>query len=295
MTAAEECQDLVCSPCPLCGEQGSLLQVERRNGLGYATRRCPVCGSLYCADHHATVSPDYVGLSPEQITEQRVWLQGAHKRRAYEQLFHVLHRRGRRVSSVLDVGCGTGGFLSFAESRGVAELYGFDASRAQAAHARRTAKTVRESTSVRAYVNALGWTPHWDLITLWDVLEHLRQPRELLREIREFCAPDCAVFVSTPNATAELVKYCVRRAFFRRHSFVPWEHVMYFSLTGLRGLLRECGLEPVHCSGTACYDRQLNAFEAVRRAGFALSRRTALAPQFFVISRPSSSAGACGT
>jgi SAM-dependent methyltransferase len=234
-------------------------------------------------------------LTPEQVTVELIWLQGVHKRRAYEQLFRALEDSRRPVSSILDIGCGTGGFLSFAKSQGVTELYGFDASKAQVAHARQTVETVRGCTSLQAYIRALGRIPHWDLITLWDVLEHLRQPRELLREIRAFCAPGCAVFVSTPNATGEFVKYGGRRAFFRGHSFVPWEHVMYCSRAGLHRLLRQCGFEPVYSSGTICYERRLDAFEALRRAGFALSRRTALAPQLFVISRPGSQARACAT
>lgn len=274
------------SPCPICSTRARFLRLEEREGLQYWVYRCPGCRSLFCPDHHAACSPDYVSRRPEDIDATVLWCQGRHKLEAYRQLFAELEKRGRRVRTLLDIGCGTGGFLDYARFRGVRRLYGFDASAVQAQVGRRNHGNVRRAVSLSEYLAQLPEQPEFDLITMWDVIEHLREPRGVLAEISSCCRGNPVLFVSTPNALSEHWKFRVKTALGLEHTFSPWEHVLYFSRQALETLLREHGFEVILGPATTCYRRPATLFELVRRAGYVLATHTALTPQLFVLSSP---------
>ena len=283
MTQVEQARGL--TACPICAASGIFLKEEERTGHKYRSFRCTSCRSIWCPDHHASVSPDYVDRGSDDITPEVLWLQGEHKYPAFDQLFRVLSRRGHKVSSVLDIGCGTGGFLEYAKARGVPALYGFDAAGAQVSVARTVSEHVRQSVSLARYVRMLGCIPRWELITMWDVIEHLRKPENLLVELHGYCDADTLLLICTPNGVSEVIKLHARNLLSAAHSFIPWEHVLYYSLKGLRLILEKTGFETVYATGAVCYPRRVGTFEIIRRAGFAVSRRTPLAPQLFVLAR----------
>lgn len=278
----------IMSACAVCAGPGLLLKQEERHGEIYRAFRCNSCRSIWCPDRYAEVSPDYVDRTADDITPEVLWLQGVHKHAAFDQLFRWLNTRGHRTQSVLDVGCGTGGFLAYAKSLGVPELYGFDAAAAQTLVARDVSEHVRCCVDVSGYVNLLGRAPHWDVVTLWDVIEHIRDPRSLLAGLKRYCAPNTLLFFSTPNGVCEFIKLHARRLLSAPHSFIPWEHVLYYSPRGVQLMLEENGFEIIHLTGTVCYPRRITLFEIVRRTGFLASRRTPLTPQLFVIARRAS-------
>lgn len=272
-------------PCPICNHDGSLLKVERQDDLLYHVLRCTSCRAIYCPNHYAQVSPDYTNRTAADISPEVVYCQGGHKLEAYKQLLTYLTLNNFPINSVLDIGCGTGGFLTFANSHGITGLYGFDASAAQIEYAWGKLPNVRQCTSIREYSKAGIQLPTFDLITLWDVIEHIRCPYEVLADIKDFCSPQTLVFFSTPNSEAEYVKYKVRTTLSRPHSFLPWEHVLYYSPTSMRLFLKNTGFKVVRLGSTVCYNRPLAVFESFRRLGFSLSTHTKWAPQLFVLFR----------
>lgn len=272
--------------CPLCNHNGCLLKIESQGNLLYQVLRCTSCRSIYCPNHYAQVSPDYICRTATDINIEVIHCQGAHKREAYEQLMKYLNSNRFAINSVLDFGCGTGGFLKFVQSHGLTELYGIDASAAQIEYARTSAlSNVRQFTSIREYSQAGIELPDLDLITLWDVIEHIRFPHQVLADIKEFCSPRTLVFFSTPNSEAEYIKYKARTTLSFPHSFSPWEHVLYYSPKGMRSFLENNGFEVLHLASTVCYRRSINLFELFRRVGFFISAHTEWAPQLFVLFR----------
>ncbi|MEK7751618.1 MAG: class I SAM-dependent methyltransferase [Acidobacteriota bacterium] len=274
------------SDCPICSAGAHFIKLEKHDGLEYRVYRCSRCRSLFCPDHHAACSPEYVSRRPEDIDATVLWCQGGHKLQAYRQLFVELERRGRRVSSLLDIGCGTGGFLDYTDSRGVQGLYGFDASAVQAEVARRNHANVRCAVSLSQYLGQLSDQLEFDLITMWDVIEHLREPRGVLAEIASWCRGNPLLFVSTPNSLSEYCKFRLKTALGLEHTFLPWEHVLYFSREALERVLREHGFEVILSSGTTCYRRPATFFELARRAAYLLAAPTVVTPQLFVLSSP---------
>ena len=109
----------------------------------------------------------------------------------------LLRRLPGLPRSVLDVGCGNGAFLQFlGEAAPVARLAGIelDSGRAREARERKPTAEIHESDALAAV--AAGADP-FDLITLWDVFEHVPDPAALLQSLATRLVPEGRLFLQT--------------------------------------------------------------------------------------------------
>jgi len=103
--------------------------------------------------------------------------------------------RYKETGSLLDLGCSSGAFLSTMK-RGDWELYGVEISEssAQQAHNR---------TGAHVFVGDVQDAPFspesFDVITSFDVLEHLYQPREVMKRVSQWLKPGGIFLVAIPN------------------------------------------------------------------------------------------------
>lgn len=88
---------------------------------------------------------------------------------AYDAEISAYDMRGK---SVLDIGFGNGGFLAYAKSRGVARLAGSETQLPLCDRARDCDVDLVDLDFARPPKN----DPQFDLITAWDVAEHLERP-----------------------------------------------------------------------------------------------------------------------
>lgn len=132
--------------------------------------------------------------------------------------------RGPRL---LDFGCGWGEFVATARANGF-DAVGLDrdASRRGASHV---------YPDLAAY-DAESNGP-LDAITLFQVLEHLTAPLEVLRELRQRAAPGAVLVLETPDASG------VRdiRTAADYHALHPLDHVNGFTPASLRAIAARAG------------------------------------------------------
>lgn len=97
---------------------------------------------------------------------------------------------------LLDVGCGTGGFLIQAKKIGY-EVFGvdFDAEQIKVAHS--FGLTATEQGDVVQYLNK--HSGEFDVITGFEIIEHLDNPRGFLCSIYQALKPGGFLCLSTPN------------------------------------------------------------------------------------------------
>ncbi len=152
--------------------------------------------------------------------------------RAEADVAVALTPAGRSVT-MLDVGCGDGGFVAFAGSLGW-DASGIDPDPAAAAAARRR--------GVRADVGTLedqGYPAGtFDLIVMNHVIEHVHEPLRLLRECRRILTAGGRVLITTPNAGSALhLRY-------REHwrGLEPPRHLRIYSVAGMATTLQNAGL-----------------------------------------------------
>jgi SAM-dependent methyltransferase len=97
---------------------------------------------------------------------------------------------------VLDVGCSSGAWLEVAASEGMVAA-GVEVGETTAEGARGRGLDVRTGTLEQAFPD--GSEERFDLITFWDVLEHLRDPRRELTIAAGLLAPGGLVAATFPN------------------------------------------------------------------------------------------------
>jgi SAM-dependent methyltransferase len=125
-----------------------------------------------------------------QIEDSLWWLLG---RKTIIRKF--LHRAGLNQGNikVMDVGCGSGGVFDVLTEFG--ELYGVEPSAilARRARARGLARDVFEGDIAKLEI-----TRHVDVITMFDVLEHIEDDVEFLKRIRNLVPEDHLILMSVP-------------------------------------------------------------------------------------------------
>jgi hypothetical protein len=77
------------------------------------------------------------------------------------------------------------------------------------------------------------------IITFWDVFEHFPDPRQVLEKVRALLTDDGLVAIEVPNVRS------VYSRLLRRHWWYDFEHVFYYSPSGLLRLLDQLGFSPV--------------------------------------------------
>lgn len=275
--------------CRLCGNRDvAPIFSEQREGRIYTSYHCRVCDLYQTLGSIDPVSPDYIDLEGADLDEGHRFLQTAHKLPAFEQWSGLISERRSDFSnmSLLDIGCGVGGFLDYAKAKGLS-TYGFDASRAHAEDARQRHQNVRQSTSVEAYLQQLSSAPTIDLVTLWDVFEHVREPRSLLNEVLKLLSSSKGLlFISVPCGTMNRTKARIAGALGRPIGLIPWEHVFYYTPRSLRLVLTTAGFEILRIGGVQPYVRPLGTHEVVRRAAHHVLKHTSAALQIFALARP---------
>jgi SAM-dependent methyltransferase len=140
---------------------------------------------------------------------------------------------------LLDVGCGVGLFVAAARARGW-DAAGIDLN----ADAVEVARERHGLPVTRGRIDELDEPDGaFDAITLWDTLEHVRDPRSALAAARRLVAPTGFLALSTPNIAGlyPRLSYPVgRRTGYWTHPEPP-AHLFQFSVASLSLLLEEAG------------------------------------------------------
>ena len=145
--------------------------------------------------------------------------------------------RFKQGGSILDIGCSSGGFLSTMKGPSW-DLYGIEMEES-------TAEQARANTAAKVFVGDAVMAPFaagsFDVVTSFDVLEHVYDPREFLTRVHAWLKPGgiyCAMMPNIDSWEARL---------FGTYWYgleLP-RHLSHFSPTSLRRLMATLGFEEV--------------------------------------------------
>jgi len=214
--------------CPSCGRSESTPVFQSSNG--YPIVRCSNCrlvftdmrnapppSELYPAfDQSDSGVPKVMRSSLGVFTRQR------------EGVVRNLKPQGR----LLDFGCGSGAFATWMSQAGydTVGLEPFSLGRPVEGDRLLLIREPLESAAPK-----LG---RFDVITLWQVLEHLTRPTEVLKTLSQLLAPGGVVIVSVPNFQSWQSRL-FRGSWFHLD---PPRHIVHFEADTLENCLRDAGL-----------------------------------------------------
>ena len=93
-------------------------------------------------------------------------------------------------------------------------------------------------------VAARGWEDRsFDLVTIWDVIEHVPEPQGLLDSIRRMIKPGGKLLLETQNVASKFAARMGKTWHHYKHD----EHLYHFNPETIRRLLEDCGYEVLAC------------------------------------------------
>lgn len=149
------------------------------------------------------------------------------------RVFGSLLAPGNRV---LDVGCSSGVFLATLRDLGL-DVHGQEIAPPAVAAG-------RERLEIDLFNGSIGDYPlesPFNLVTSYDVIEHVPDPRTFLRHIRRLCAPGAGIVLRTPNHASWLRWLTGKRWLW----YLPPAHIHLFNTASLTRLLHEAGFRSV--------------------------------------------------
>ncbi len=226
--------------CALCGTTRYKPLFEK-DGREFA--RCVGCGLVYLRNrltadaHKAFYAPGVARWTTHEEYE-------AEKYDHFVKLAGAVERimpRGR----LLDVGCGIGLFIKIAGDRGWS-VHGCDISPADIEYAR---KHWHLDVSLGDIRQASPLAESFDVITMWDFLEHVHDPVACLQEAHRLMRPAGRIFMLTGNVESEQAQREGKNWAF----FGDGSHVVFYSLNTMRRLLALAGLSEDRAAGQKYY------------------------------------------
>lgn len=192
--------------------------------------RCARCGLMMTSprDDDVTLGRIYSELTDRSCEQE----DEARSRNLADELALVGSYR-RLPGSLLDVGCGTGLFVCAAQQAGWAAT-GVDASAWAVASGGRRCPRARFRAGLLPEIDFPAGS--FDVVTLWNVLEHVPRPVETIERIRSWLALDGWLFLSLPNADSRIA-----RLMGKRWGLLLREHLWYFSPATIAALLSRSG------------------------------------------------------
>lgn len=229
--------------CGLCGSARSRTKFE--DGP-FSVVTCEECELTY-------VTPRLRDASLiEHVYDEGYWTSGAAKSRGYtdyradaplylktyRRRLAVVRRHFERPGRVLDVGCAAGYFLEVMRGEGW-EIQGLEPSDPIRAAA---AERLGEAHVRGGLLHEAGLEPSsFDLVTFWDVLEHIPDPVQALAHARTLLREGGRILIETQNVDSRAAALLGKRWQHYKHA----EHIYHFNPRTLDDVLRRAGLEAV--------------------------------------------------
>jgi SAM-dependent methyltransferase len=136
---------------------------------------------------------------------------------------------------VLDVGCANGFFLNYCQQLGH-YVFGVELTPGYVNYAR-----YEYGIDVNSCIGEL--TGHFDLISMFHVLEHIRDPHLMLRNLRGILRDNGVLFLAVPSFRYLQKSLNTSSRVIDMDSIFPFPHVSFFSQTSLLNILRKEGFE----------------------------------------------------
>jgi SAM-dependent methyltransferase len=224
-------------PCPICGQAGArewLRAPDRLHGRQeqYTLLRCTACSVVWLskppkpAEMHRHYTDAYDKLISTAGENPARW---GFRREALAEF--------KQAGRLLDLGCSSGAFLQSLCAKDW-DLFGIEMSAESASLAQAKSGAI---VFVGDILDAQFPPESFDVITCFDVFEHLYEPRRVMAKVAEWLKPGGIFYVLLPNIDSAEAHVFGRYW----HGLELPRHLFHFSPASLKFLAASVGLQEV--------------------------------------------------
>lgn len=224
-------------PCPFCGARESVKLLAAPDRFHARTRvyqilACPSCSIAWLEDPPA---PSELEEHYGADYDRAIAAGGSDPGHWKERRETVLRYKNR--GKILDLGCGSGGFLASLRSPSW-QLFGIEMSE-------RAAEMAETNTGAEVFVGDILDAPFpegsFDVVTCFHVIEHLHQPWAVFAQVYKWLKQGGIFYLMTPNIDSAGAK--IFGSYW--YALELPRHLYHFSPTALGNLARAAGLTEI--------------------------------------------------
>lgn len=157
----------------------------------------------------------------------------------FNKYLDILAKMGVKEGNLLDVGAATGFFMNLAKKRGF-DVVGVELSDFAAQKGRDNGLNIITGDLIpQKFQNE-----QFDVVTLFDVIEHVPNPKEIIVEVKRILKKGGLIVMNTPDAGSLWARFWGKNW----QLVVPPEHVNYFNIKNLSNYLSKSGFEVKYVS-----------------------------------------------
>jgi ubiquinone/menaquinone biosynthesis C-methylase UbiE len=230
-------------PCPVCNSNN--LAERYQDTLGnnlpafdynfspltqrhYRIVKCLNCSHCFSTPRHQNIYANYSANKADDIYISLSPQRFATDAQAIKSIVELCPQ-----GKLLDIGCATGDFLITA--REYYEAEGLDLSEWASKIARDRGLTIHT-----CLIRELPYSEHYDVITLWGVIEHFEFPKEEVINMRKILKKKGIVCIWTGDISS-----VTARIMGKKWHYFHGQHIQMFSKKSLRRMFIDCGFEEV--------------------------------------------------
>ncbi len=254
-------EHIVCNLCGSGNYSNYLQLADRYTNDKFQLVTCDNCGLVYVNPRPSV--KDLAYYYPEEYephSQDSFEHSGWHQQRMWHKQLNFIEGYHQSKGSLLDIGCATGDFLAVAQKNGwTVRGVELDPEAVHIARNRYGLDVINEAAE------NIPQDTTYDVITMWNVLEHLYDPRAALLRCHSLLQSEGWLFFSIPNLRS------FDRSIFKG-AWLGWEvprHLYYFSEQTIGRLLTEIGFGIVE---VRCFLGGRGVIELSLRTKYARSR-----------------------
>lgn len=194
--------------------------------------RCKNCGLVFLSDDEHISNSFYANGKMTNGIKLKDWINNTKtddKRR-----FLMLEKK-IKDKVLLDFGCGNAGFLNFAKNCSK-KVYGLELQKEYQSYFKECSLEIFDD------ISKIPKKP--DIITMFHVLEHIKNPIELLKSLKPYLNDGGRIIIEVPNRNDALIGLYNCKSF---QDFVYWScHLFIFSEKNLKEIIKKAGYKIIN-------------------------------------------------
>lgn len=196
--------------CPICSSQNFNPYLEISDWFfskeKFSLVKCMNCGLVFVNPRPVVENIGNYYDSDEYLSH------GLRNKRLIDRIYGIIRKRSIRIklnlvksfisgSNILDIGCGTGEFLSYCKQHGL-KAWGVEPNERGRNFAIKGKLNVADSLLNLDIIEGTI-----DCITMWHVLEHIHDLNETMRELYYLLSNDGILIIAVPNCNSRDARY----------------------------------------------------------------------------------------